>query len=189
MWWPSRTAKLCALPGSRPARGSRATMVAVLLAGVSIGIAGCGIHPLYGPTASGATTQQLMSAIRVAPIPGRVGQRVRNELIFANTGGGNPAPQKYKLQIALKEHLSKSLVEQTGEATSEIYLLNAQFKLVDIASGKVVFTGSALSQAAYDRYDRTFSNVRAQYNAENRAANDLAETIKTRIAAYLATSA
>ena len=37
-----------------------------------------------------------------------------------------------------------------------------------------------------DRFQEIFANVRARYDAENRAATTVAESIKTRIAAYLA---
>ena len=41
--------------------------------------------------ASGAGLQERLAQVDVAPIPGRVGQRIRNELIFQSTGGGDAA--------------------------------------------------------------------------------------------------
>jgi LPS-assembly lipoprotein len=49
--------------------------------------------------------------------------------------------------------------------------------------------GMAVSRAPYNRFQEIFSNVRARYDAENRAASTVAESIKTRIASYLATTA
>ena len=61
------------------------------LALLALGLAGCGLQPLYGSTASGSRLAAVMSSVDVAPVPGRVGQRVRNELIFENTGGSEAA--------------------------------------------------------------------------------------------------
>jgi LPS-assembly lipoprotein len=130
-----------------------------------------------------------MAAVEVDPIPGRVGQRVRNELIFANTGGNYAAPQKYRLDIVVKESVTDQLVQITGDATGQVFELNATYKLVDVSNGKVLLVGSAISRAPYNRFQEIFANVRARMDAENRAASTVAESIKTRIAAYLATTA
>jgi len=62
----------------------------VALAVGALALAGCGFQPLYGSnttTANGTRLSEAMASVEVTPIPGRVGQKVRNELIFANTGG------------------------------------------------------------------------------------------------------
>ncbi|MEG6508086.1 LPS assembly lipoprotein LptE [Methyloligella sp. 2.7D] len=166
----------------------RTLMAFALLAGAGLMLAGCGgVRPLYGTSTGGQDVKNAMAAVDVQPIPGRVGQQVRNELIFTNTGGGQAPQPRYRLNIVLKESLLKSLVRRSGEATSETVQLQAQFKLVDMSNNKVLKEGNALSRAVYDRYEKTFSNVRAKDNAENRAAKQIAEMIRTQVAAYLAT--
>ena len=76
----------------------------------------------------------------------------------------------------------------TGDATGQVYQVDATFKLVDPA-GKVLLQGTAISRAPYNRFQEIFANVRARYDAENRAARTVADTIRTRIAAYLNTAA
>ena len=168
MWWRS------SIPGAA-------------LFSLALSLAGCGFQPLYGPTASGSSMPAVMASVEVEPIPGRVGQKIRNELIFSNTGGGEPMPSKYKLDITIRESVTQELVKITGEATGQVYQIDATFKLKK--DGKVVLEGKALSRAAYDRYEQIFSNVRAQYDAQNRVARTIAESIKTRLAAYLQNSA
>lgn len=170
MWWRS------SIPGAA-------------LMGFALSLSACGFQPLYGPTASGSSMPAVMASVEVEPIPGRVGQKIRNELIFSNTGGGEAAPSKYKLDITIRESVTQELVKITGEATGQIYQIDATFKLKSVADGKVVLEGKALSRAAYDRYEQIFSNVRAQYDAQNRVARTIAESIKTRLAAYLQNSA
>src|SRR5262245_66494942 len=62
-----------------------------------------GFRPLYGTTASGAGMQERLAQIDYAPIPGRVGQRIRNEMIFQSTGGGNPLPPTHRHQAGVQE--------------------------------------------------------------------------------------
>jgi LPS-assembly lipoprotein len=156
---------------------------------LALGLAGCGLQPLYGSTASGSRLAAVMAGVEVTPIPGRVGQRVRNELIFENTGGSGQSPQStYKLDIVIKESVTNELVQITGDAKSQVYELDATFKLIG-RDGRVVLEGKATSRAAYERFQTIFSNVRARVDAENRAARTVAESIKVRIAAYLSQAA
>lgn len=169
-----------------------AVALVALAAMAGLGLAGCGFQPLYGSnttTASGARLSEAMASVDVTPIPGRVGQKVRNELIFANTGGGYAAEPRYKLNIAIRERVISQLVRITGDAKGQVYQLEARFKLINLADGTIIHQGSAISRAPYSRYQEIFSNVRARYDAENRAARTVSESIKTQLAAFLASSA
>ncbi len=171
---------------------SPAIALVALAVVAGFGLSACGFQPLYGSgttTANGARLSEAMASVDVRPIPGRVGQKLRNELIFSNTGGNYAANTRYRLQIALRERVIDQLVQITGDARGQVYQLEASFKLVDSASGKVIHSGVALSRAAYNRYQEIFANVRARRDAENRAADTVAESIKTQVAAFLATSA
>jgi LPS-assembly lipoprotein len=173
MWWRSRA------------------LFAVLCAGLAaLALSGCGFQPLYGGTTPGGQKlAAVMTGVEVSPIPGRVGQKLRNELIFANTGGGNPGPKRYLLDISIKESVTDQLVQITGDATGQVYQLDATFKLVEQNSGKVLYQGKSVSRAPYNRFQEIFANVRARYDAENRAARSLSDTIRTQVAAYLANAA
>src|SRR4029453_17524488 len=83
-----------------------AALIASLIAGLSaLALAGCGFQPLYGgTTAGGARLADVMKGIDITPIPGRVGQKLRNELIFASTGGGAGGPTPYRPTTHTKEN-------------------------------------------------------------------------------------
>jgi LPS-assembly lipoprotein len=166
-------------------------LIAALLAGLSaLALAGCGFQPLYGgSTAGGAKLAEVMKGVDVTPIPGRVGQKLRNELIFANTGGGTAGPARYRLDIVIKETVVDQLVQITGDATGQVYQIDATFKLIDASKGVVVYQGKAISRAPYNRFQEIFANVRARYDAENRAARTISESIRTQVAAHLANAA
>src|SRR6266508_730220 len=116
----------------------RSLAIAALIGAASSGLAGCGFQPLYGgTTVGGARLAQVMAGVEINPIPGRVGQKLRNELIFTTTGGGYAPPSQYTLDIAIKESVTDQLVQITGDATGQVYQLDATFKLLD-PKGKIL---------------------------------------------------
>jgi LPS-assembly lipoprotein len=165
-----------------------ATLLVALLAPI---LSACGtdtgFRPLYG-SFGGAGVQEKMAQINVAPIPGRVGQRLRNELIFQHTGGGLPPPPIYTLEITIRESVTSALVQRSGEALTQIYAVNASFRLITNSDKKVVVSGESTARAGFERFQSIYSNVRAREDAENRVAKTIADELKGRIAAYLATA-
>ena len=144
----------------------------------------------------------VLANLDIALIPGRVGQRVRNELQFYKTGGGDVStgrPPEYRLEIALREYNQAVLVTSTGLAGGQVFSLDSTFKIVRLKDNKVVFTANAYARAPFETNKVTdpldtsgnstgrsvFANVRAGYDAQNRAATLLANDIRTRVAAYL----
>ena len=158
-------------------------------------LTGCGFQPLYGVSSNSidGSVQEELKKVEIAKIPGRVGQKVRNELIYQTTTGGHPLPPEYKLVIVVRERVAEVLVRTDGDSQARIYRLTAQFKLFDPSQKVILIKGQSNVQALYDtRGDETasvFANERARLDAENRAARTIADEIKTRIASYLATSA
>jgi LPS-assembly lipoprotein len=143
---------------------------------------------MYAATASTPGVQEKLAKVDIAPIPSRVGQRLRNELIFQKTGGGLPEPPEYRLDITIREAIASTLVKSTGEALSQIYTLDANFRLVRLSDKKVVVQGASHGRAEFERFQQIYANVRARDDAEARAARTIADDIKTRLAAALSDS-
>jgi LPS-assembly lipoprotein len=158
---------------------------ALALTAAGFGLTGCGFQPLHGPTASGANLDDVLKTVDIVTIPGRTGQQVRNELIFGTTGGGESGPRVYRLEVAIKQSISHTFATTTGNVQGQTFELAAEFKLVRITDNQVVFKSSTGAHAAYDKVQSVFADVRAQRDAENRAARTVAEAIKTQIAGYL----
>jgi LPS-assembly lipoprotein len=156
------------------------------------GLAACGdsaFRPLYGSNSVGEYASERMKEVDFAPIPGRVGQRIRNDLVFQATGGGHPLPPQFRFEVVLQENLTSTLVSVTGEnagrPSGAVYSIQASFRLIDVRNKKVVFQGASHARAAFERFESTYSSVRAREDAENRAARTISDDIKTRLAAYL----
>ena len=129
-----------------------------------------------------------LASVEIDTIPGRVGQRIRNELIFLFTGGNTPAEPNYRLDIAYRESVNGLLYKRTDDASGKIYAIDATFTLRDREGKTVLMEGKSHARAGFDKLVSTFTNIRAQRNAENRAAKDIAKDINTRIAAYISTN-
>lgn len=175
----------------RTVRRRRPVLAAALaLAGVA-GLGACSdVRPLYGSLGSGPSVGAKLDQVDIDLGDSRVSQRVRNELLFAFHGGGEePTKPVWRLKMRLTDSSLPVGIERL-EATPAAYLvqLNASFTLVEIATDKTVLTGTSFANASYDFSQQRFANVRAQRDAENRAANQIALDIRTKIAAFMAKS-
>ena len=113
------------------------TPVRKLVAIVSLALlAGC-FRPMYGEHTGSTPVLQELSGIDVQPIGGRVGQQIRNELLYAfqpNAVAGTP----YKLSVTLKQSAEAIILRRSGEAEKSILELRANFALIETATGKDV---------------------------------------------------
>lgn len=149
-----------------------------------------GFRPLYGSSAvGGASVSEKLAQVKIGKIPGRVGQKLRNDLMFHTTGGGNGLPPEYRLDVAVRQSVTSTLVRQDGDAASQVYNLTAKFTLTRLSDNSVALEGSSHSKAGFNRFTSIYSNVRARRNAEDRAAVIVSEDLKSRISAYLAGAA
>jgi LPS-assembly lipoprotein len=176
------------------ARVSRRSLVRglCLLVATAPALTACGadgFKPLYGATASGVGVEQRLAKVDFSPIPGRVGQRIRNELVFQTGGVGHPEGPSHRLEVVIKETLTSTLVRIDGESLSQIYSIEASFRLININTKAVMLQGTSNARAGFERFQSIYSNVRAREDAENRAAKVIAEDIKIRLATYLSREA
>ncbi|WP_375466159.1 LPS assembly lipoprotein LptE [uncultured Methylobacterium sp.] len=173
--------------GERGARAGRLACVAAL----ALNLSAC-FHPLYGPTASGASMSALLAGIQVDDIAmardqERIGHYLRSELIFALDGSGQPAPKRYRLKMQGSEAVQTPIVStQTGRAEAGTIVASVKYSLENLDGTKIVTEGVATSTATYDRSVQRFASLRAARDAEIRLASVLADQIKTRLASVLA---
>lgn len=171
-------------PDSRTARRAGA-LAAVLV--LPLLLAGC-FRPLNGPTASGASMEQALSGIVIDEVPDRLGHFLVEELRFNLDGSGIEGKPLYRLSIKTTETVQTAVVNSaTGVATSAALIATASYTLKKIDTDEVVLTGTATGSASYTRNEQRFASVRAARDAQIRVASLLAEQIRTRIAARLAT--
>jgi LPS-assembly lipoprotein len=162
--------------------------IAVVLAAL-IGptVSGCGVHPLYGSLSGGGDVASQLQAIKIAPIPDRLGHYLENELIFGFNGTGAPVDPRFLLEIKVSEIVQSPLIDTvTGYPTSGTVVVTATYKLTPTGGGEPIVKGTATTVASYDRNSQRFANIRASRDAEIRDARLLAEQIRINIAAAFA---
>lgn len=173
---------------------SRRAVVAAA-ATLALGLAaGCTARPLYGELAPagapGGAGAARLAAVDIPPAGDRVGQELRNHLIFLLGGGqGRPAQPAYRLDLATTASESVSATVNTGrvslEPTAGIMSVSTTYTLTEIATGRVVSAGTRAVQAPYDIPAQDFAAARAVRDAENRAARELAELLRLVVAQAL----
>lgn len=169
----------------------RTAVRALLTLGAVSILAGCGsggFQPLYGPGLTGEATLQKLAAVDFSPIPGRVGQRIRNELKFEHSAGGPAQPPAKRVDVKVTETLITTLADAKGDSSGQTYQVEAVYKIVDIASAKVEAEGRTIARANFERFESIYANVRGREDAENRAARQIANDLRTRIAIHLSRS-
>lgn len=155
-------------------------------------LAGC-FRPMYADPqllgGSGPNLRDAMRDIEVAPIEGRVGQELRNDIIFELGGGaGNPSGAPYRLDLRVATNSFSAIIDpSSGLGQNETISLDVSFKLKDVANDRVVVTDRAMARVTIDRTAQRFARVRAVRDAENRAAKVVAEQIRSRMASYFLT--
>jgi LPS-assembly lipoprotein len=156
--------------------------------------AGC-FQPMYAAHTDGtpALREKLMS-VEVPPLnygngsrEARLGVEIRNALAFKMYGNATGAAPLYKLVIKLNTNRTSLIVDPTtGLPSIENYGIDSQYNLIEIATDKSVMTGNTFSRVSYDipgSYQR-FARARAFRDAEDRACQEIADNIQTRLAAY-----
>lgn len=160
---------------------------------LALSAAGC-FQPMYAETkpGEGPSLQDSLSQVEVVFSDGRVGNEVRNDLIFALTGGaGNPAGAPYTLLLKVKSTTSEASVVSplTGLPEVEIVSVDVEWQLFEAGAKTPQKTGRATGRASLDSGYQRFARARAIRDAENRAASVTAETIKSQLASYFLTHA
>ena len=157
-------------------------ILALLLGMFALG--GCGFTPMYAKNGTGTALQETFSGVGVAPIPDRLGQVVRNHLLDRINPYGTAASPDYMLQVALTEENEGFGFRSDEAITRNRYILEANFQLIDVISGNVVFEDMVRSVHTYDVVQSDFANFSASEDAETRTALQVSELVTARLGLF-----
>ena len=107
-------------------------------------------------------------------------------------GGSGGATPTHQLRINLSPSNQQVIIDiTTARADVQQFGINASYTLIEKATGKSVITGQTFARVSYDNPGQAqrFSNARGQRDAENRAAKQISENIKSRLASYFSAGA
>ena len=157
--------------------------------------AGC-FQPLYGDRAvvGGAGLNDKLASVQIPQIDipngsriARVGNVLRDQLMYDFTGGGAAASPTHKLVIKLTSTQLQVIVDiNTARPDIQNYGIDATYQLIDLSTGKTVVTGETFSRVSYNipGQEQRFAGARGLRDAENRAAGVIADNIRSRLASY-----
>jgi len=183
MWWLERAA-------------DRRLLLRLLVVGTAgVGLGSC-FQPLYGEHSISSATSiaPALAAVDIAQInapngspEARVAVELRNQLIFDLTGGAAPPPPTHRLVIRMSAQRLSVIVDiHSGRPDVEDYGLSVNYNLVDLKTGKSLFTSDTFARVSYDipGQEQRFARARGLRDSENRAAKQIADSIKARLASY-----
>ena len=156
--------------------------------------AGC-FQPMYAAHTDGTPDlREKLMGVDLPPVDkpngsreARLGVEIRNALAFKLYGGATGMPPTHKLVIRFNTTRSSLILDPaTALPSIENYGIDAQYNLIELATNKSVMTGTTFSRVSYDIPGsiQRFARARAFRDAEDRAANEIAENIQTRLASF-----
>src|ERR1700722_9824059 len=158
-------------------------------------VAGC-FQPLNGEYSfsNSSAIAPALAGVDVAQIAApsgspeaRVAVEVRNQLLFNLTGGSAAPPPTHRLTMRMSSSRLSVIVDiNSGRPDVEDYGLNVNYSLLEIKTGKVVFTSDTYARVSYDipGQAQRFARARGLRDAENRAAKLIADNVRARLASY-----
>lgn len=182
----------------QPNKRTRLITTIATIAAISAAVAGCTVQPLYS---GGSTTDSLalgqvnptirekLASITIDPAKNVFDLQVRNRLIFLLSGGaGEPAKPAYRVGLGLNHSVLSSVTvdignknDTSGRPSAGSVRATSNYVILDM-DGKPLATGSRSVTSSFDRPRQEFASLRAEKDAQKRAAEELAEQIYLSIA-------
>jgi LPS-assembly lipoprotein len=183
--------------GWREGRASVKRLLHVPMVLFSAALLGGCFQPLYGTGPETGTgrpgVRDALSAIEVQQIDAAANTseaplavQIRNDLLFNFTGGGYSAPATHRLKVQINGNRAVVNIDRnTALPNVENYSLKTTYSLTEIATGKVVVSGSASTAVSYDTLgQQRFARLSGMHDAERRAAKVISDNITSRLASY-----
>jgi LPS-assembly lipoprotein len=171
---------------------SKFTRIAGVVAMIAIPalLSSCQVRALYAEN-TGATAKMstvgFADAVAADASQRRVGQEVRNQLIFiAGHGAGEAADPQYMVSLNVTSgtggvlYLASSDTSQAGRTT-----VGVSYVLKRVSDGKVIKAGRRSMVALVDFPTQEFAKQRAIRDGEDRAAREVSQLVGADIAAAL----
>jgi LPS-assembly lipoprotein len=152
--------------------------------GMVVALSGCGWAPLYADRESGPADEDLR-AIKVDPIPERIGQKLAWALRESFNPTGVSTPQRYRLRTLLTTARADLGIQSTGLGSRGKFDATAAFTLIDIKSGAALMATTSHVSESFDILANEYASVVAEDDARTRAVEELRRDMVTRLTLFL----
>jgi LPS-assembly lipoprotein len=162
---------------------TRRRWLALVVAG-PLALSSCGWSSLYADTEGGPASEELR-AIRVDPIPERMGQRLEMALRNSLNPSGEPTRHRYVLRVTPYVGLSNLGVQAQGLATLGQLDVVVTYTLGDLENGKTLLNNSIHVTNSFDLNPNQYSTVVGENDAAVRSVTELNQEIVTRLSLFM----
>ncbi len=169
-------------PASVPAMLERRHFLTLL---APLALVACGFEPIHAVRPGQDVTGEL-SAVRIAPIPDRSGQVLRNYLLDRLTPLGPSQSSRYTLTIRLVEPRQTLALRRDDVISRAGYSATASYELAD-GSGKRMTSGAASFSTDYEITSSEYATLVSLQNARDRVLELVGDDIRGQLAAYFKT--
>lgn len=159
-------------------------VVIALGAAVAQMLSGCGWAPLYADIETGPASEEL-SAIKVDPIPERIGQRLEIALRNSLNPTGEPTTSRYLLKTRLSVVLGNLGIQSQGLATLGQLDVFADYTLSDLQSGSQLLANRLHVANSFDLNPNQYSTIVGEDDAAVRSVVELDQEIVNRLTLFM----
>jgi LPS-assembly lipoprotein len=161
----------------------RAFILKSLALGAAALLGACGFRPLLRQ-ADGDNIQNELAAIRVTGLGGRLGQHLAVALDENLNPTSRQVPNRYDLAVQLTNTNNALAIQLDNTITRYNLTLTAVFDLKDRSDDSLVYGSRVQRVASYNLRRAPFATLTAQKDAERRAAEEIADDIRTLLALH-----
>jgi len=161
----------------------RLALVALIIAALTA-LLGCGWEPLYADPQTGPASEELR-AIKVNPIPERIGQRLEIALRNSLNPSGEPTPPRYVMSTSLISVLGNLGIQSEGLATLGQIDTFATFMLVDLQNNATLLTNTVHVANSFDLNPNQYSTIVGEDDARVRSVAELDQEIVARLTMFM----
>ena len=149
-----------------------------------LALSGCGWTPLYADHESEPADAELR-AIKVDPIPERIGQRLAWALRESFNPTGIATPQRYRLRTLLTTARADLGIQSTGLGSRGKFDATATFTLLDIKTGAALIAATSHVSESFDIVANEYASVVAEDDARTRSVEELRRDMVARLTLFL----
>src|SRR5215475_9557235 len=147
-------------------------------------LSGCGWTPLHADVKTEAAGDELR-AIKVDPIPERIGQRLEIALRNSLNPSGEPIPARYRLNTVLAVALSNLGIQSQGLATLGQLDTTATFRLIDLQTGGILLINTVHVANSFNLNPNQYSTIVGEDDAAVRSVAELDQEIVARLTLFM----
>jgi hypothetical protein len=144
----------------------------------------CGFRPIYYNSNlenKNISYHEKLTLIKIKKYRSNIDYELYDDLVKILNPYNIKSDKKYILDIKLTNRISSTYTTSTGSSGRNKVILNAKYKLLDIASGELVGFGNSSQSGDYDVGDKRFANYITEEDTKSHLVKLIAKDIRNMI--------